>query len=200
MAPDFAPQPLILEGAHVRLEPLRPEHAADLLATAHDPGMWEYLLIPPFGGVADVSAWIADALRAQAAGAEVPFATVRRADDRVVGTTRFLDIRRAHRGLEIGWTWLAPEARRTAVNTEAKLLMLDQAFAGWGARRVQLKTDARNAVSRRALLRLGATFEGVLRQHLLRPHDGYLRDSAMFSLLDREWPTVRARLAAQLLR
>lgn len=200
MVPDFAPQPLVLEGAHVRLEPLRPAHAADLFAAAHDPGMWEYLLIPPFRDVAAVAAWIAEARRAQAADTEVPFATVRRADGRVVGTTRFLEIRRAHRGLEIGWTWLAPEARRTAVNTEAKLLMLEQAFTGWGARRVQLKTDARNAVSRRAILRLGATFEGVLRQHLLRPHDGYVRDSAMFSLIDHEWPAVRARLAAQLLR
>jgi len=130
----------------------------------------------------------------------VPCARVRGSDGRIVGTTRYLDIRRPHRGLEIGWTWLAPEARRTALNTEAKYLMLRQAFAGWGARRVQLKTDARNAVSRAAILRLGATFEGVLRQHLHRPHDGYVRDSAMFSLVAAEWPAARDRLAARLLR
>ena len=116
--------------------------------------IFQYLMIPPFDSVATVEAWIDEALQAQAAGTEVAYATVRRSDGRVVGTTRFIDIRRSHRGLEIGWTWLAPEAQRTVLNTEAKFLMLRQAFESWGALRVQLKTDANNAQSRAAILRL----------------------------------------------
>lgn len=180
----------------MRLEPLTRDHAAGLLEAGRDPAVWTYMLNRPLDTLAAVEAWIGEALQAQAAGTEVPYATVRRSDGVVVGSTRFLDIRRPHRGLEIGWTWLAPAAQRTAVNTEAKYLMLGQAFDGWGALRVQLKTDARNEKSRRAILRLGATFEGVLRKQLLRPHDGYQRDSAMFSLTDADWPAVKARLGA----
>ncbi len=196
----FDPHPLLLEGRHVRLEPLRREHAAGLLAAASDPVIFRYLPIPPFGSEAAVLAWIDEALRAQAAGTEVAYATVRRSDDRVVGSTRFIDIRRPHHGLEIGWTWIAPEAQRTAVNTEAKYLMLRQAFDGWGAMRVQLKTDANNAQSRAAILRLGAVFEGVLRKQMLRAHDSYERDSAMFSIIRAEWPAVKAGLEARLAR
>ena len=118
----------------------------------------------------------------------------------MVGTTRFIDIRRPHRGLEIGWTWLAPEAQRSAINTEAKYLMLRQAFDGWGALRVQLKTDANNARSRAAILRIGAVYEGILRKQLLRAHDGYQRDTAMFSIVEPEWPAVKAGLEAKLAR
>jgi RimJ/RimL family protein N-acetyltransferase len=196
----FDPQPVTLAGRHVRLEPLDSRHAAGILAAARDAEIWTYLLIPPLDSAATVDAWIADAQRAQAAGAELPFATVRQADGKVVGSTRFIDIRRAHRGLEIGWTWLAPEAQRTAVNTEAKYLMFRQAFEAWGAMRVQLKTDARNEKSRRAILRVGATFEGVLRKQLLRPYDGFQRNSAMFSLTDDEWPAAKARLEGMLAR
>lgn len=143
---------------------------------------------------------IDEALRAQAAGTEVAYATVRRSDGRIVGSTRFIDIRRSHRGLEIGWTWIAPEAQRSAVNTEAKYLMLRHAFEVWGALRVQLKTDANNARSRAAIERLGATFEGILRKQLVRPHDGYQRDTAMFSIIESEWPAVKAGLEAKLAR
>lgn len=195
----FDPRPLPLEGRHVRLEPLGPAHAAGLFAAAK-PEVFRYLIIPPFGTVADAEKYVADALAAQATGAEVAFATVRRSDNRVVGTTRFLDIRRPHRGLEIGWTWITPEAQRTPVNTEAKYLMLRQAFEGWGAMRVQLKTDANNARSRAAILRIGASFEGIIRKQMLRPHDGYERDSAMFSLIESEWPAARAKLEAMLAR
>lgn len=196
----FDPRPVLLEGRHVRLEPLTPAHAEGLFAAAHDPAIFKHLLIPPFDSVAAVEAYITEALRAQAAGTEVAYATVRRRDGRVVGATRFIDIRRPHRGLEIGWTWLAPEAQRTAINTEAKFLMLRQAFEGWGALRVQLKTDANNLKSRTAILRLGAVFEGILRQQMLRAHDGYRRDTAMFSIIDREWPAVKAGLEAKLAR
>lgn len=200
MIPAFEPKPILLAGRHVRLEPLAPRHAAGLFAAGRPAEIWTHLLTPPFASEAAVSDWIAEALQAQASGAEVPYATVRQSDDRVVGSTRFIDIRRPHRGLEIGWTWIAPEAQRTAVNTEAKYLMLRQAFEGWGAMRVQLKTDARNEKSRRAILRVGATFEGILRKQLLRPHDGYQRDTAMFSITDGEWPAARARLEAMLAR
>lgn len=197
MPPVFDPQPVLLAGRHVRLEPLTPGHAAALFAAA-TPEVFRYLIIPPFRTVADAGHYVAEALAAQATGAEVAFATVRQSDDRVVGTTRFLDIRRPHRGLEIGWTWITPGAQRTAVNTEAKYLMLHQAFEGWGALRVQLKTDANNAQSRAAILRLGASFEGIIRKQMLRPHDGYQRDSAMFSIIESEWPAVKAGLEAKL--
>lgn len=195
----FDPRPILLEGVHVRLEPLVPAHAAGLFAAAA-PEVFHYLIIPPFQTPADAERFVADALQAQAAGSEVAYATVRRGDGRVVGTTRFIDIRRPHRGLEIGWTWLTPAAQRTAINTEAKYLMLRQAFEGWGALRVQLKTDANNRQSRAAIARLGAVFEGVLRKQMLRPHDGYQRDTAMFSLIDTEWPAARAALEGRLRR
>jgi RimJ/RimL family protein N-acetyltransferase len=195
----FDPQPVLLEGRHVRLEPLAPAHAPGLFAAA-TPEVFRYLIIPPFASVADADRYVADALAAQATGSELAFATVRRSDGVLVGTTRFLDIRRPHHGLEIGWTWITPAAQRTPVNTEAKYLMLRQAFDGWGALRVQLKTDANNAKSRAAILRLGAAYEGILRKQMLRPHDGYQRDTAMFSIIEAEWPAVKAGLEAKLAR
>ena len=175
-------------------------HVPGLLASANSPEIFKYLLIPPFTGLEDMGNHVKEALTAKAAETEVPFVTIRRSDNRIVGSTRFIDIRRPHRALEIGWTWIMPEAQRTAINTEAKYLMLKQAFDGWGALRVQLKTDANNAKSRAAILRLGATFEGILRKQLLRAHDGYQRDTAMFSITDVEWPEVKAGLEAKLHR
>jgi RimJ/RimL family protein N-acetyltransferase len=199
MLPLFDPQPTLLEGRHMRLEPLAPQHAEGLFAASRDPAIWTYLLVQQYASVAAVHDWIAEALRAQAAGTEVAFATVRRSDGRVVGSTRYLEIRRAHRALEIGWTWLAPEVQRTAINTEAKYLMLRHAFETLGAGRVQLKTDVRNEKSRRAILRLGAMEEGVLRKYQTR-FDGYVRDTVMFSLTAAEWPAVKARLDDRLTR
>jgi RimJ/RimL family protein N-acetyltransferase len=197
MPPVFDPQPILLEGRQVRLEPLAPQHAEGIFAASRDPAIWTYLLIPQFASVAAVNDWIAETLRAQAAGSDLAFATVRRSDGRVVGSTRYLEIRRAHRALEIGWTWLAPEAQRTALNTEAKFLMLRHAFEALGAGRVQLKTDARNEKSRWAIRRLGAVEEGTLRKYQTR-FDGYVRDTVMFSLTAGEWPVVKARLEARL--
>lgn len=184
----------------MRLEPIALRHAEGLFAASRDPEIWAHLLIPQFPSVAVVQDYIGDALRAQEAGTELAFATVRRSDDRVVGSTRFMDLRPAHRGVEIGWTWLAHEAQRGPINTEAKFLMLRQAFETWGALRVQLKTDARNERSRRAILRIGASFEGILRKQFLRAHDGYQRDSAMFSITDVEWPEVKPRLSGLMAR
>jgi len=195
----FDPKPVTLTGAHVRLEPLGREHVPALLAAAADPAVFAWFLTRPRGEPAEMARWVEDACRAQEAGTEVAWAVVRRADGRVVGSTRYLDIRRPHRSLEIGNTWLAKEAQRTAINTETKLLLLTQAFEALGAARVQLKTDERNAASRAALLRIGCTFEGVLRRYQAR-HDGFLRNTAMFSLIAEEWPAAKARLEARLAR
>jgi RimJ/RimL family protein N-acetyltransferase len=188
----------LLEGKHVRLEPLSLAHALGLFAASQDETIWRWLPAPMFPSVAVVEAWIADALKEQSTGVSVPFATVRTSDGKAVGSTRFLDIRHPHRALEIGWTWIAPEAQRTAVNTEAKYLMLRYAFEDQGAIRVQLKTDERNEKSRAAIGRLGAVFEGILRNYQTRAHDGYVRNTAMFSITDAEWPVVKAGLEAKL--
>jgi RimJ/RimL family protein N-acetyltransferase len=200
MPPVFDPRPTQLNGRFVRLEPLVADHAGALFAASQEEEIWRWLPAPMFASVAAVDAWIADALREQAGGGTVAFATVRQSDGAVMGSTRFLDIRRPHRALEIGWTWLAREAQRTPINTEAKLLMLRHAFEDHGAVRVQLKTDERNEKSRNAITRLGAGFEGILRNYQTRAHDGYVRNTAMFSLIAAEWPAVKTRLAAMLAR
>ena len=201
----------VLAGAHVRLEPLAREHAAGLTtAAARDsaPYVWSY--IPQ--GLAHMAAYVEDALAARAAGTAFPLATVRLADGAVIGSSRFFDVERwtwpaGHRearreGLdacEIGYTWLAADAIRTAANTEAKLLMLTHAFESWGVRRVCFHTDVRNERSRAALARIGARFEGVLRAHRLAS-DLTARDSARYSILAAEWPGVKARLRERLAR
>lgn len=200
MQKQFHPQPVVLEGRHVRLEPLSLAHAPGLFASAQDETIWRWMPAPMFPSVASVETWIAEALQDQSTGASVAFATVRVSDGKAVGSTRFLDIRRPHRALEIGWTWIATEAQRTAVNTEAKLLMLRYAFENQGAIRVQLKTDEKNEKSRRAIGRLGAVFEGILRNYQTRAHDGYVRNTAMFSITDAEWLAVKAGLEAKLAR
>ena len=196
----FDPQPILLEGEHVRLEPLTESHRAALHAAARGQDeVFRWFLTDSLAKPAEMDAWIDDALRAQASGVEVVWATVRRADNAVVGSTRFLDVRRPHRTLEIGNTWLARAAQRTAINTEAKYLQLRHAFEQLGAVRVQLKTDERNEPSRRAIARLGCTLEGILRNYQTR-FDGYVRNTAMFSLTAAEWPATRSRLEVMLAR
>ena len=189
-APEFVPGPVTLTGRVVRLEPLAEHHAAGLLEAGADERIWSWMPRGPLEDREDALAWIREA---RAAEREVAFATVELASGRAVGSTRYLDVRVADRGLEIGWTWLAPSVWRTAVNTEVKLLQLTQAFEVWGAERVQLKTDARNTQSMRAIERLGAVREGTLRKHM-RVRGGVLRDSVMYSILADEWPAVRERL------
>lgn len=200
MPRNFAPQPLLLEGRYVRLEPLALQHAVALFVASQSPEIWRWLSLPMFASVGEVEGWIAEALRLQTTGTEVAFAIVRRSDGMAVGSTRYLDIRPTHRALEIGWTWLASDAQRTPLNTETKLLLLTHAFEIHGAIRVQLKTDEENARSRAAIVRLGAVFEGVLRNHMVRAYDGYVRNSAMYSITDTEWPMVQARLTSLLAR
>jgi RimJ/RimL family protein N-acetyltransferase len=192
------PAPIVLEGTHVRLEPLDTGHRADLEAgIAEDPDAMRLgVLLFVLSGW---DAWYAEARAGVEAGAYVAWATVDRATGRAIGSTRFGNIDVDAEALEIGWTWLAPSAWRTAANTEAKLLQLRHAFDDLGAGRVALRTDARNERSQAAIARLGAVREGTLRRHLRMP-DGYIRDSVVFSILRDEWPRVSQRLEARLAR
>jgi len=183
----------VLEGEIVRLEPLGHEHAAGLWEASRDPAVWRWLSVLQPQSPQELEAWIDDAL----ASDDEPFATVLRETGVPVGSTRFLSRRPEHRSIEIGWTWLASSAWGTGANVEAKLLMLEEAFERRGCRRVELKTDAQNERSRKAIEALGASFEGVHRQHML-VRDGENRDSAWHSVLDDEWPEVRVRLLGRL--
>jgi N-acetyltransferase len=184
-----------LEGDVVRLEPLAASHLEDLWAASRHPDVWRWLSIPQPATRDELGAWIDDAV----AGPDLSFATVLRESGAAVGSTRYLALRPEHRSVEIGWTWLARDAWGSGANVEAKLLMLSHAFDVWGCRRVELKTDALNDRSRRAIEALGASFEGVHRKHML-VRGGENRDSAWYSVVDDEWPAVRARLAARLQR
>ena len=188
--------PVVLEGRHVRLEPLSPAHEESLIAAAGDGELWNstVTIVP---SRATMSAYIAAALEAQAQGHELPFVIIRKSSDQVVGTTRFYFIDRENRHVEIGYTWLAASAQRTGVNTEAKLLLLTHAFERWRCIRVAFITDVLNQQSQTAILRLGAKQEGVLRNHLVMPGGRY-RDSVCFSIIEAEWPEVKARLEARL--
>jgi N-acetyltransferase len=188
--------PVTLDGRWARLEPLEQRHGNGLLAAAADDAIWRWMPVR-LATSDDVHAWIDLALTAQAAGTELPFAIVSQETGGVIGSSRFLDIRVPHRGVEIGWTWLGREYQRTAINTECKLLLLRHAFETWGCIRVQLKTDRRNDRSRRAIERLGAQFEGIHRNHYVLP-DGSFRDSAFYSIVEREWPGIKARLEEKL--
>lgn len=187
--------PVTLEDANVRLVPLAPEHAEPLAQAAATPDTFRYFSRAPREISPAGMAEFIDFLRGPAE--TLPFCVVDRAADRPVGITTYLDIRPAHRGLEIGWTWYAPDRRGTLVNPACKRLLLHHAFETLGAIRVCLKTDERNARSRAAILKLGASFEGVLRQNIIMP-DSFRRSTAMYSMLDSEWPGVRQRLDARL--
>ncbi|HEX4208132.1 MAG TPA: GNAT family protein [Ktedonobacteraceae bacterium] len=189
--------PVVLSGRTVRLVPLRMQHASALFEVAQDQDIWAYMPARPDSSLAAMEASIQQTLAAQQAGRELPFAIVRLEDDRVVGSTRYLDIVPQHRGLEIGWTWLGATARRTSINTECKYLLLGYAFETLGAIRVQLKTDSRNLRSQQAIERLGAIKEGTLRNHIIMP-DGYYRHTVYYSIIESEWPQVKARLEARL--
>jgi len=188
--------PVTLAGKHVRLEPLTSAHEESLVAAAGDGELWNSIVtIVPTR--ATMASYIQEALQGQARKLELPFVIIQKAPGKVVGTTRFYEIKQAHRGVTIGYTWLAASAQRTAVNTEAKLLMLSHAFENWHCIRVEFMTDVLNEQSRTAILRLGAKQEGILRNHMIRPN-GRFRDSVCFSIIAEEWPEVKARLSARL--
>ena len=193
----FNPKPVVLTGRHVRLEPLQPAHAAGLYAIGRDPEIHRYLIGPAPASAAAMAATVTKALAAAATGLEVPFAIIHLPSAKVAGTTRFFEIRRKDRVLEIGHTWLGTAFQRTAANTEAKYLLLRHAFEQLGAVRVQLKTDERNERSRRAIERLGARLEGILHNYQTR-WDGFVRNTAMYAIVAAEWPAVKAGLMALL--
>jgi RimJ/RimL family protein N-acetyltransferase len=186
-----------LEGHLVALEPLDRRHEDALWEASRDPRTWTWLAIVQPGDRRALRAWLDEALEAAAAGRELPLVTIAHEEGRVVGSTRYMALRPEHRSVEIGWTWLHPDAWQTGANVEAKLLMLEHAFVAWGCRRVELKTDALNERSRRAIEALGASFEGIHRRHML-VRGGENRDTAWYSILDDEWPDVRTRLRARL--
>ncbi len=187
-----------LEGHLVVLEPLAAQHEAALWRAAEHAEIWSWL--PPLGESQEAfSAWFADSLDERERGREAVFATVDRATGEPVGSTRFFNIRRAHRGVEIGWTWIAPDHWRTGANVEAKLLMMEHAFERVGCVRVEFKTDARNERSRNAIAALPARFEGVFRKHMIIPGVG-LRDTAYYSVIEDDWPEVRENLRRRLER
>jgi RimJ/RimL family protein N-acetyltransferase len=198
-------KPVTLTGRVVRLEPLSEAHAADLAIAGADAAIWRYMPYGPVDqrGEAGMRAWVSEILERQARGTDLPFAVIHLASGsaagRAIGSTRFMDIQPHNRGVEIGGTWYGVAHQRTAVNTECKYLLLCHAFEVWRCVRVQLKTDLRNERSQRAIERIGAVWEGVLRNHMILP-DGTLRHSVYYSILDSEWPAVKLKLENMLRR
>ena len=188
--------PPTLAGQHVRLEPLSREHHSGLTAVGLEENLWRWI---PYQvrTPEQMMQYIETALRDQDRGVSMPFATRETTTDRIIGSTRYLNIDVANRSVEIGSTWIAPPWQRTTANTEAKLLMFRHAFETLGCIRVQLKTDALNERSRAAILRIGAKQEGILRNHMIC-HDGRIRHSVYFSVTQEEWPEVKAALEAKL--
>jgi len=195
--PGMAP-PITLEGSFVRLEPLQAAHSAAFWNVAQDSLEDIFRWIPyRMQTPEDFDRLVETAFAEQARGDSIVFATLERATGRVIGSTRFMNIDRANSRVEIGSTWIAPPWQRTAVNTEAKYLMLRHAFETSSSIRVELKTDALNQKSRNAILGLGAKEEGTFRKHLVT-WTGRIRDTVYFSILDTEWPEIKARLETKL--
>jgi RimJ/RimL family protein N-acetyltransferase len=189
-------QQVTLQGRHIRLEPLTLNHLDGLCEIGLDPDLWRWIPAP-VKSRDDMRDYIRLALQWQTDGTALPFATVDQSSGRVVGSTRYMNIDKPNRHVEIGATWIGRPWQRTVVNTEAKYLMLCHAFETLGCFRVELKTDALNQQSRSAILRIGASQEGIFRKHVVCA-DGRLRDSVYFSIIDSEWPEVKARLEEKL--
>ena len=195
---EFAIAPVTLEGRYVRLEPLTMAHHASLCEVAFEQEIWRWML-SDVATPGDVAQFISGALAEQSQGVSLPFATIDVAAGRAIGSTRYLNISAPNRRLEIGSTWVSANWRRTAANTEAKLLMLRHAFETLGALRVEFKTDELNTRSRTAILRIGAQFEGIFRKHMVMPN-GRIRNTAYYSIVDDDWPGVKASLERMLER
>lgn len=188
---------IVLATDRVRLEPLAEAHLPDLVKNANDPALWEFTFQSnPFATHAQAERWLREALDS---GDHVPFAIVDVASGEAIGSTRYLDVQPQHRKLEIGWTFVARKYWRTHVNTHCKLLLMQYAFEEWNAVRVQLKGEAINLRSRSAMQRIGATFEGTLRNFRIHPVSGELRDVSFYSVIASEWPSVKARLTDRIL-
>jgi RimJ/RimL family protein N-acetyltransferase len=192
MAAEMIVNPITLEGRYVRLEPLAMAHLAGLAEIGLDEelGRW----IPTAVRTKEeMASYIETALKEQERGISLPFALVEKATGRAIGSTRYGNIDRTHHRVEIGWTWVGREWQRTAVNTDAKFLLLRHAFETLGCIRVELKTDSLNEKSRAAILRIGAREEGIFRNHMITA-SGRIRHSAYYSIVEAEWPAVKARL------
>jgi RimJ/RimL family protein N-acetyltransferase len=191
-------EPVVLDGRGVRLVPLSREHLPGLTDAGLAPELWRWT---PTACTTpeEMSAYVESALDEMEEGVCLPFVILDKTDDRVIGSTRYANIVPADRRLEIGWTWVTPSRQRTSANTEAKLLLLTHAFERVGTVRVEFKTDVLNEKSRRALLRIGAKEEGIFRKHKFTA-SGRIRDTVYFSIIDTEWPGVKARLEGFLVR
>lgn len=191
-------EPVTLSGEVVQLEPMRSEHAPMLADVGVDAELWRW--IPdPVHTRDDMLAYVSAALDQQSRSLSLPFTIVERASGKTIGSTRYANIERLHHRVEIGWTWIAAPWQRTAVNTECKYLLLRHAFETLGCIRVELKTDSLNEKSRKAIARIGAREEGIFRNHMITS-TGRIRHSVYFSLIDSEWPQVKARLEEKLKR
>jgi len=184
-------------GRRVVVEPLAAEHEEGLVEAAVAPEMFQWMPVDMASSRDALHEWVSSTLAAAQAGHEVPYTILDRNSGRIMGSTRFLDLRLEHLRAEIGWTWVTRGAWRSGVNVETKLLLLGHAFESAGLRRVEFKTDARNERSRGALLALGAQFEGIFRKHMV-VRDGGPRDSAYYSVIDDDWPAVKRALQARL--
>jgi len=191
-------EPVTLQGKYVRLEPLSMDHLDQLWAIGQDQDLWKWISYQ-INTPDEMRTYITTALDWQAIGTALPFVTIWQATNEIVGSTRFGNIDTGNHRVEIGWTWIGKPWQRTPVNTEAKFLMLQHAFEVWHCIRVELKTDKLNARSRAAILRIGAKEEGTFRHHVIT-ESGRLRDSVYFSIIDTEWPEVKARLLKMLAR
>ena len=185
--------PVTLTGKYVRLEPMTEEHVPGLTAIGLDDSIWEHMLYGSVHTEAEIRNWVREIL----SRGDLPFTVFHLASGRVAGATRYLNIVPEFRGLEIGGTWYGVEFQRTAVNTECKYLLLQYAFEKLGCIRVQFKTDSRNVRSQRAIERIGAKHEGVLRNHMILP-DGRFRDSVYYSIIDTEWSAIKKQLEIKL--
>lgn len=191
--------PVILNGKYVRLEPMTEDHIPGLAEIGVGQTFWDFMLYGRMDSVEDMRNWVRDILSRAQNGTDLPFIAIHLASGKVAGATRYLNIMPKDRGLEIGGTWYGTEYQRTPVNTECKYLLLTHAFERLGCIRVQLKTDLRNVRSQRAIERIGAKREGILRNHMILP-SGQFRDSVFYSILDSEWPEVKKRLEELIVR
>ena len=186
-------KPVVLTGNYVRLEPLTEEHVPGLAAIGVGQTFWDFMVWGRINSFDEMHGWVKDMLARAEKGTDLPFVVIHLASGRVAGATRYLNIMPHDRGLEIGGTWYGVDFQRTPVNTECKFLLLRHAFETLGCIRVQLKTDLQNERSQKAIERIGAVKEGVLRNHMILP-DGRIRHSVFYSILNSEWPSVKSRL------
>src|ERR1700687_3379895 len=196
MATEMVVFPVMLEGEHVRLEALAKAHLAGLAEAGLDEELWRWIPVP-VRTVGEMAAYVETGHGEQERGVSLPFAIVEKATGRAIGSTRYGNIDRTHHRVEIGWTWVAREWQRSAVNTEAKYLLLRHAFETLGCMRVELKTDSLNERSRAAILRIGAREEGIFRNHMITA-SGRIRHTVYFSIVDARWPRVKSRLESRL--